>query len=59
MTHPFWDAIRAREFGRIVDVSSINEEKGQLGQKIIQQEKLENSVFLNHWPLEEERRELM
>ena len=32
MTHPVWDGMRAREFGRIVNVSSINGQKGQLGQ---------------------------
>ena len=32
MTHPLWDKIRARGFGRIVNISSINGQKGQLGQ---------------------------
>ncbi len=32
MTHPLWDKMRARGFGRIVNVSSINGQKGQLGQ---------------------------
>jgi len=32
MTHPVWDGMRAREFGRIVNISSINGQKGQLGQ---------------------------
>ncbi len=32
MTHPLWDGMRAREFGRIVNISSINGQKGQLGQ---------------------------
>ena len=30
MTHPVWDGMRAREFGRIVNISSINGQKGQL-----------------------------
>ena len=32
MTHPVWDGMRAREFGRVVNISSINGQKGQLGQ---------------------------
>ncbi|MDC3107901.1 acetoacetyl-CoA reductase [Paracoccaceae bacterium] len=32
MTHPVWDGMRAREFGRIVNISSINGQKGQFGQ---------------------------
>ena len=32
MTHPVWGGMRAREFGRIVNISSINGQKGQLGQ---------------------------
>ena len=32
MTHPIWDGMRIREFGRIVNISSINGQKGQLGQ---------------------------
>ena len=32
MTRPVWDGMRAREFGRIVNISSINGQKGQLGQ---------------------------
>ena len=32
MTHPIWDKMRARGFGRIVNISSINGQKGQLGQ---------------------------
>ena len=32
MTHPVWDGMRTREFGRVVNISSINGQKGQLGQ---------------------------
>ncbi len=32
MTHPLWDKMRARGFGRIVNISSINGQKGQIGQ---------------------------
>ena len=32
MTHPVWDGMRSREFGRIVNISSINGQKGQFGQ---------------------------
>ena len=32
MTNPVWDGMRTREFGRIVNISSINGQKGQLGQ---------------------------
>jgi acetoacetyl-CoA reductase len=32
MTHPVWSGMREREFGRIVNISSINGQKGQIGQ---------------------------
>jgi acetoacetyl-CoA reductase len=32
MTHPVWGGMRDRSFGRIVNISSINGQKGQLGQ---------------------------
>ena len=32
MTHPVWDGMRKRKSGRIVNISSINGQKGQLGQ---------------------------
>ena len=32
MTHPLCDGMRARGFGRIINISSINGQKGQLGQ---------------------------
>jgi acetoacetyl-CoA reductase len=32
MTHPLWNAMRERGFGRIVTISSINGQKGQFGQ---------------------------
>ena len=32
MTHPLWNKMRARGFGRIINISSINGQKGQLGQ---------------------------
>jgi acetoacetyl-CoA reductase len=32
MTRPLWDGMRARKFGRIVNISSINGQKGQFGQ---------------------------
>ena len=32
MTQPLWEGMRARGFGRIVNISSINGQKGQLGQ---------------------------
>jgi len=32
MTHPVWNAMRERGFGRIVTISSINGQKGQFGQ---------------------------
>ena len=32
MTHPVWNGMRTREFGRIVNISSINGQKGQQGQ---------------------------
>ena len=32
MTHPLWNGMRERSFGRIVNISSINGQKGQMGQ---------------------------
>lgn len=32
MTHPIWPGMRERGFGRIISISSINGQKGQLGQ---------------------------
>ena len=32
MTRPVWDGMRARSFGRIICISSINGQKGQMGQ---------------------------
>jgi acetoacetyl-CoA reductase len=32
MTHPVWNGMRERSFGRVVNISSINGQKGQMGQ---------------------------
>ena len=32
MTHPIWPGMRERSFGRIINISSINGQKGQMGQ---------------------------
>jgi acetoacetyl-CoA reductase len=32
MTHPLWNGMRERKFGRVVTISSINGQKGQFGQ---------------------------
>ncbi|MCI4662552.1 MAG: beta-ketoacyl-ACP reductase [Neomegalonema sp.] len=32
MTHPLWNGMRDRKFGRIINISSINGQKGQMGQ---------------------------
>jgi acetoacetyl-CoA reductase len=32
MTHPIWQGMRERKFGRIINISSINGQKGQAGQ---------------------------
>ncbi len=32
MTHPIWSGMRDRNFGRIITISSINGQKGQMGQ---------------------------
>ena len=32
MTHPVWPGMRERKFGRIVNISSVNGQKGQAGQ---------------------------
>ena len=30
MTHPLWNGMRERKFGRIINISSINGQKGQI-----------------------------
>jgi acetoacetyl-CoA reductase len=32
MTHPLWNGMRDRKFGRVINISSINGQKGQMGQ---------------------------
>ena len=32
MTHPLWNGMRDRKFGRVISISSINGQKGQSGQ---------------------------
>jgi acetoacetyl-CoA reductase len=32
MTHPIWEGMRTRKFGRVICISSINGQKGQMGQ---------------------------
>jgi acetoacetyl-CoA reductase len=32
MTHPLWSGMRDRKFGRVITISSINGQKGQIGQ---------------------------
>lgn len=32
MTHPVWPGMRSRSFGRVINISSINGQKGQMGQ---------------------------
>ena len=32
MTHQVWEGMRARKFGRVISISSINGQKGQIGQ---------------------------
>ncbi|MEM1161439.1 MAG: SDR family NAD(P)-dependent oxidoreductase, partial [Pseudomonadota bacterium] len=32
MTHPLWTGMRERGFGRVINISSINGQKGQMGQ---------------------------
>lgn len=32
MTHPVWNGMRERNFGRVITISSINGQKGQMGQ---------------------------
>lgn len=32
MTHPLWNGMRSRGFGRVINISSINGQKGQMGQ---------------------------
>ena len=32
MTRPVWEGMRKREFGRVINISSVNGQKGQMGQ---------------------------
>src|SRR3982751_286400 len=32
MTRPVWEGMRSRKFGRVINISSINHQKGQMGQ---------------------------
>ena len=32
MTRPVWEGMRARKFGRVINISSVNGQKGQMGQ---------------------------
>ena len=32
MTHPIWNGMRSRGFGRVINISSVNGQKGQMGQ---------------------------
>jgi acetoacetyl-CoA reductase len=32
MTRPVWEGMRARKFGRVISISSVNGQKGQMGQ---------------------------
>ena len=32
MTRPVWEGMRARKFGRVINISSVNGQKGQFGQ---------------------------
>ena len=32
MTRPVWEGMRARKFGRVISISSVNGQKGQFGQ---------------------------
>ena len=32
MTHPVWGGMRSRRFGRVINISSVNGQKGQMGQ---------------------------
>jgi acetoacetyl-CoA reductase len=32
MTHPVWSGMRDRKFGRVINISSVNGQKGQMGQ---------------------------
>ena len=38
MTHPVWGGMRDRKFGRIINISSINGQKGQAGRPTIRRQ---------------------
>src|SRR3954451_8804194 len=45
MTHPVWNGMRERKFGRIVTISSINGQKGQAGQASYSSSKASDIAF--------------
>ncbi len=49
MTHPVWPGMRERNFGRVINISSINGQKGQLGQTNYQPRKPAISASRRRW----------
>ena len=50
MTHPIWKGMRERGFGRIINLSSINGQKGALGQVNYSSSKSGEIFLIHHTP---------
>ena len=50
MTRPVWEGMRARKFGRVICISSINGQKGQMGQVNYSAAKAAISASSRRWP---------
>ncbi len=49
MTHPVWNGMRDRKFGRVITISSINGQKGQAGQANYSAAKAATSASAARW----------
>ncbi len=56
MTHPVWSGMRDRKYGRIVNISSINGQKGQAGQANYSAAKAGDLALPRRWPRKRARR---
>jgi acetoacetyl-CoA reductase len=50
MTNPVWGGMRERKFGRVINISSINGQKGQAGQVNYSAAKAGDIGFTRRWP---------
>ena len=49
MTRPVWEGMRARKFGRVINISSVNGQKGQFGQTNYAAAKARRSASPRRW----------